>query len=87
MKDRKNCRCGNDRQKWEPALQKIRKQRSEYRKRSKSEMEAYSKSITDELLQTSISKQQSNKTGPVRKCKSKQLIIRDKIVKCPDEAM
>ena len=48
-------------------------------------METYAKSITDELLQTSIaSTNQPNLTCP--KCKSQQLIIRDKIVKCPDEA-
>jgi DNA topoisomerase-3 len=48
-------------------------------------METYAKSITDELLQTSIANTNQPKlTCP--KCKSQQLIIRDKIVKCPDEA-
>lgn len=48
------------------------------------EMETYAKSITDELLQTSIANENLPKlTCP--KCKSQQLIIRDKIVKCPDE--
>ena len=41
-------------------------------------------SITNELLQTSIA--QNNLPKLVcPKCKNQQLIIRDKIVKCPDE--
>ena len=48
------------------------------------EMETYASSITNELLQTSIA--QNNLPKLVcPKCKSQQLIIRDKIVKCPDE--
>ena len=47
-------------------------------------MEKYASSITNELLQTSIA--QNNLPKLVcPKCKSQQLIIRDKIVKCPDE--
>ncbi|PZR19376.1 MAG: DNA topoisomerase III [Flavobacterium psychrophilum] len=69
---------------WELALQKIENNEANTETFQK-EMEAYSKSITDELLQTSISSSNQPKlTCP--KCKSKQLIIRDKIVKCPDEA-
>ena len=48
-------------------------------------MENYASSITNELLQTSIA--QNNLPKLIcPKCKSQQLIIRDKIVKCPDEA-
>lgn len=49
------------------------------------EMENYASPITNELLQTSIA--QNNLPKLIcPKCKSQQLIIRDKIVKCPDEA-
>ncbi|OWK98186.1 type IA DNA topoisomerase [Kaistella haifensis DSM 19056] len=69
---------------WELALQKIENNEADAGTFQK-EMEAYAKSITDELLQTSIaSTNQPKLTCP--KCKSQQLIIRDKIVKCPDEA-
>ena len=69
---------------WELALQKIENNEANAGTFQK-EMETYAKSITDELLQTSIaSTNQPKLTCP--KCKSKQLIIRDKIVKCPDEA-
>ncbi|CAA7193981.1 type IA DNA topoisomerase [Chryseobacterium potabilaquae] len=69
---------------WELALQKIENNEADAGTFQK-EMETYAKSITDELLQTSIaSTNQPNLTCP--KCKSQQLIIRDKIVKCPDEA-
>ena len=47
-------------------------------------METFAKSINDELLQTSVA--QNNLPKLVcPKCKNQQLIIRDKIVKCPDE--
>jgi DNA topoisomerase-3 len=69
---------------WELALQKIENNQADAGTFQK-EMETYAKSITDELLQTSIaSTNQPKLTCP--KCKSQQLIIRDKIVKCPDEA-
>ncbi|WP_209389671.1 type IA DNA topoisomerase [Chryseobacterium sp. RR2-3-20] len=69
---------------WELALQKIENNEADAGTFQK-EMETCAKSITDELLQTSIaSTNQPKLTCP--KCKSQQLIIRDKIVKCPDEA-
>ena len=47
-------------------------------------METYASTITNELLQTSIAQSNLPKlTCP--KCKSHQLIIRDKLVKCPNE--
>ncbi|MDX4973878.1 type IA DNA topoisomerase [Myroides odoratimimus] len=49
------------------------------------EMENYASSITNELLQTSIAQNNLPKLA-CPKCKTEQLIIRDKIVKCPDEA-
>ena len=68
---------------WELALQKIENNEVDARVFLR-EMETYAKSITDELLQTSIANDNLPKlTCP--KCKSQQLIIRDKIVKCPDE--
>lgn len=69
---------------WELALQKIENNEADAGTFQK-EMETYAKSITDELLQTSIANTNQPKlTCP--KCKSQQLIIRDKIVKCLDEA-
>ncbi len=69
---------------WELALQKIENNEVDARVFLR-EMEIYAKSITDELLQTSIANENMPKlTCP--KCKSQQLIIRDKIVKCPDES-
>ncbi len=69
---------------WELALQKIENNEADAGTFQK-EMETYAKSITDELLQTSIANTNQPKlTCP--KCKSQQLIIRDKIVKCSDEA-
>lgn len=68
---------------WELALQKIENNEADARTFQK-EMETYSSSITNELLQTSIAESNVPKlTCP--KCKSQQLIIRDKIVKCSDE--
>lgn len=68
---------------WELALQKIENNEIDARVFQR-EMETYAKSITDELLHTSIAQNNLPKlTCP--KCKSQQLIIRDKIVKCPDE--
>ena len=48
------------------------------------EIEGYASFIANELLQTSIVKTNLPKIV-CPKCKSQQLIIRDKIVKCPDE--
>ena len=69
---------------WELALQKIENNETDAGTFQK-EMETYAKSITDELLQTSIASTNQPKLICPR-CKSQQLIIRDKIVKCPDEA-
>ena len=69
---------------WELALQKIESDEANAGEFQK-EMEAYASTITNELLQTSIA--QNNLPKLVcPKCKTQQLIIRDKIVKCPDEA-
>ena len=69
---------------WELALQKIENNEADAGAFQK-EMETYASSITNELLQTSIA--QNNLPKLVcPKCKSQQLTIRDKIVKCPDEA-
>jgi Topoisomerase IA len=69
---------------WELALQKI--ETSEMNAIAfQKEMEAYTKSITGELLQTSIAKDNSPELV-CPKCKKQKLLIRDKIVKCPDEA-
>ncbi|MGJ1415177.1 DNA topoisomerase 3 [Sphingobacterium multivorum] len=68
---------------WELALQKIENNEADVGAFQK-EMETYASSIINELLQTSIA--QNNLPKLVcPKCKSQQLIIRDKIVKCPDE--
>ncbi len=68
---------------WELALQKIENNEADASAFQK-EMETYASTITNELLQTSIAKSNLPKlTCP--KCKSQQLIIRDKIAKCPDE--
>lgn len=69
---------------WESTLQKIENNEADAGTFQK-EMETYAKSITDELLQTSIANTNQPKLT-CAKCKSQQLIIRDKIVKCPDEA-
>ncbi|HUH36075.1 MAG TPA: DNA topoisomerase 3 [Moheibacter sp.] len=68
---------------WELALQKIENNELEA-KEFHSEMENYAKSITNELLQASIPNENLPKLI-CPKCKSQHLIIRDKIVKCPDE--
>lgn len=69
---------------WELALQKIENREADVTSFQK-EMEVYATSITHELFNTSI------KMGKVPelvcpKCKNHQLIIRDKLAKCPDEA-
>ncbi|ADQ15979.1 DNA topoisomerase III [Leadbetterella byssophila DSM 17132] len=69
---------------WELALQKIETGESNAGT-FQMDIETYATTITQELLQTSIAQTNLPKlTCP--KCKSHQLIIRDKIVKCPDEA-
>ncbi|MDN3692249.1 DNA topoisomerase 3 [Chryseobacterium tructae] len=68
---------------WELALQKIENNEADAGAFQK-EMEIYASSITNELLQTSIANGNLPKLN-CPKCKSQQLIIRDKIVKCPDE--
>ena len=68
---------------WELTLQKIENNEADVGAFQK-EMETYAASITHELLQASIA--QANLPKLVcPKCKTQQLIIRDKIVKCPDE--
>jgi len=69
---------------WELALQQIENSEADAEAFQK-EMETYASSITIELLHTSIA-QNSLPELACPKCKSRQLIIRDKIVKCPDEA-
>ncbi len=68
---------------WELVLQKIESSETDAGA-FQMEMENYAKSITNELLQTSIANENLPKLV-CPKCKSQQLIIRDKIVKCPDE--
>ena len=68
---------------WELTLQKIENNESNADAFQK-EMENYAASITNELLQTSIA-QENLAMLDCPKCKNRQLIIRDKIVKCPDE--
>ncbi|RYD74322.1 MAG: type IA DNA topoisomerase, partial [Sphingobacteriales bacterium] len=68
---------------WELALQKIESNEADAETFQK-DMESYASSITNELFQTSIA--QNNLPKLVcPKCKTQHLIIRDKIVKCPDE--
>lgn len=69
---------------WELALHKIENNEADAGTFQK-EMENYASSITDELLQTSIRKG-SLPELICPKCKNRHLIIRDKIVKCPDPA-
>ncbi|HBN6702589.1 TPA: DNA topoisomerase 3 [Elizabethkingia anophelis] len=69
---------------WELTLQKIENNEADAKVFQK-EMENYASSITNELLQTSIAKNNLPKLI-CPKCKSQQLIILDIIVKCPDEA-
>jgi len=68
---------------WELALQKIENNESNAEAFQK-EMEIYATSITNELLQAAIAQENLPKLD-CPKCKKQQLIIRDKIVKCPDE--
>lgn len=68
---------------WELTLQKIENNESNADDFQK-EMENYAALITNELLQTPIA-QENRAMLDCPKCKNRQLIIRDKIVKCPDE--
>lgn len=69
---------------WEVALQKIENNEADAAGFHQS-MEAYTSSVTQELLSISIAgEKQPELTCP--KCKAQKLLIRDKIVKCPDEA-
>lgn len=68
---------------WELAMEKIENNESDAGTFQR-EMENYAASIVNELLQTPIAK--NNLPDLIcPKCKSQQLIIRDKIVKCPEE--
>lgn len=68
---------------WELALEKIENNESDAGTFQK-EMENYAAFIANELLRTHIAKN-SLPELICPKCKSQHLIIRDKIVKCPDE--
>ncbi|MEM0576963.1 type IA DNA topoisomerase [Flavobacterium polysaccharolyticum] len=68
---------------WELTLQKIENNESNAYAFQK-EMENYAALITNELLQTAIA-QENRAMLDCPKCKNRQLIIRHKIVKCPDE--
>lgn len=68
---------------WELALQKIENNEADAGVFER-EMENYASSIANELLQTSIAQNNLPKLL-CPKCKSQQLIIRDKIVTCTDE--
>lgn len=68
---------------WELALQKIENNEADAALFQK-EMETYTITITNELLQTSITRTNVPKLI-CPKCKSQQLIIRDKIIKCPED--
>lgn len=68
---------------WELALQKIENNEADAETFQK-EMEDYASFITKELLQISIAQNNLPQLA-CPKCKSHQLIIRDKIAKCPDE--
>ncbi len=69
---------------WELALQKIENNEADADAFHR-DMEDYATSITQELLVMNIANEkQPEMTCP--KCKSRQLLIWDKVVKCPDEA-
>ena len=69
---------------WELALHKIENSEADLGSFQK-QMETYAASITDELLKTPMV-QNNLPTLDCPQCKKQQLIIRDKIVKCPDQA-
>jgi DNA topoisomerase-3 len=68
---------------WELALQKIENGEADAAGFQK-DMENYSATITRELLNSSVAQENLPKLI-CPKCKSNSLLIRDKIVKCPDE--
>ncbi|OPC66447.1 DNA topoisomerase III [Elizabethkingia bruuniana] len=69
---------------WETVLQKIESNEADAMAFHK-DMEAYTTFITQELLDMSIAKEkQAELICP--KCKNHQLLIWDKVAKCPDEA-
>lgn len=69
---------------WEMALQKIENNEADADAFHR-DMKTYATSITRELLETDIAKEkQPELTCP--KCKSRQLLMWNKVVKCPDEA-
>ena len=68
---------------WELTLQKIEKKEIDAEIFQK-EMETYATLITNELLQTTIAKENLPKLL-CPKCQKRQIIIKDKIVKCPDK--
>ncbi|HXK00083.1 MAG TPA: topoisomerase C-terminal repeat-containing protein [Gelidibacter sp.] len=68
---------------WELALHKIEKNESDGKVFQK-EMESYATTITNELLQIPMDKGNQPKIV-CPKCKNQLLVIRDKIIKCPDE--
>lgn len=69
---------------WEMALQKIENNEADADAFHK-DMEAYATSITRELLETGIAKEKQPELN-CPKCKSRQLLVWNKVVKCPDEA-
>lgn len=69
---------------WEVALHKIENKEADVTLFHKA-MEAYTLSITQELLSVSIAKEKHPElTCP--KCKTTNLLIREKVVKCPNES-
>lgn len=68
---------------WELTLQKIENYESDAKVFQK-EMEIYATTITNELLQLPIA-EVNQPLIACPKCKNQLLVIRDKIVKCPDE--
>lgn len=69
---------------WEVVLQKIENNEADATSFHQS-MEAYTSSVTQELLSINIAGE-NHPELPCPKCKAQKLLIRDKIVKCPDEA-
>lgn len=69
---------------WEMALQKIENNQADADAFHR-DMEAYATSITRELLDTGITDEKQPELN-CPKCKSRQLLIWNKVVKCPDEA-
>lgn len=69
---------------WELALQKIENNEADADAFQK-EIEKYASVITDELLHTAVA-QNSLPELICPKCRNQKLIMRDKIIKCPDQA-